>query len=350
MWCVVPVEAEGGWAFRGQGPNGRLKYETLVCLPMTSLAKNFGNFEDFLPFTNGDGGAASFRRHVESAALPCPAMTMAELLERHTLVGGSSELLAKNAEEELISDAEMPTLTQYPGGVRMKSLRCAGVTTSPGKTEDQRRKEAKIRAEDPRFKQIQDIIKKIEAMRTAPLLLGGFSEGWVERVEPYTRKTSPDGPKSAAKAGPSTKTAKKKRAANHVDPVLTALQKNIGKKLKADNKEYNTEVTATAVAKVRQDMEAKLAAANAENAVLRRELKEAEGQAQANKEAALIADSKLSNAKALHAESIKAATATARLHMLLSERRLSTSGSHNSADRSDSPATWEDRVFVDRGL
>ena len=121
---------------------------------------------------------------------------------------------------------------------------------------------------------------------------------------------------------------------------------NIGKKLKADNKE----VTATAVAKVRHDMEAKLAAANAEVAVLRRELKEVQTQAQANKEAALIADSKLTNARALHAESIKAATATARLEMLMDERRRESSGSHNPTSRSDTPRQWEDGVFGDRRL
>lgn len=96
-------DGEGRWRFRGQGPDGGVKYDTLVEVPMEALEKNKGKIDVVYADHPGIDG---LKDAMEAAALPAPSYTIDIFVKKLYSIAGSSLKLAEHAEKDLLNELQ----------------------------------------------------------------------------------------------------------------------------------------------------------------------------------------------------------------------------------------------------
>lgn len=299
---------------------------TVIEVPLTTITKINGQFRDVYNLHSKEDVAA-FMGCVDTGSICAngeePAYTLLEVQDLWDQMQASPAKMKSQALSDLVAcdslDLDL-TLTQITGSEPRASKRRKGVSASPGKTDDQARKEGKAK-KTPRWKAIEELLKDIEIQKASNKLIKGvFCEGG---------KVTPPTLIQQYGRTPKAKPMKSARVPSKRPPTTTAaaIIKNAEKRLKAtqQRKESDTVV----------ELKTKLAEKILDTETLKTKLAKTEERIEGLQKRAELAEYKLAGVEKNHELMVRAVRAEVQVEMLT---RPPTQPSSNARSRSDSPA------------
>jgi hypothetical protein len=301
---------------------------TVIEVPLTTITKINGQFKDVYNLHSKEDVAA-FMGCVDTSSICAngeePPYTLLELQDLWDQMQASPAKMKSQALSDLVAcdslDVDL-TLTQITGSEARVSKRRKGVSASPGKTDDQARKEGKAK-KSPRWKAIEELLKDIDIQKASNKLIKGvFCEGGKvtppTQIQQYVRT-----PKVKVKPMKSARRPSKRPATTTPATII----KDAEKRLKANQQRKESDAVV--------ELKTKLAEKILDTETLKTKLAKTEERIEGWKTRAELAEYKLAGVEKNHELMVRAVRAEVQVEMLT---RPPTQPSSNARSRSDSPA------------